>query len=285
MFGPNLMLGAPDRALAGTFSGGSYRAGYGASAMGSAEVTSVARTTDLTLASTQVIVDLGAAYTFQAIAEINHNLPQAAQRALSFGTTSGGSEVGSVAMEDVWAITWSETGVEWLAPDWWGGGLDTGIYGCPYIAPKILPAPVTARYVKVEWDVRTSAEAYLMVGRLVICPVFQPRRGAVYGIDHGRIDGSTKTKLKAGGFAAEEARAPSRVSFSLPIIGTGAEEYRLRDILRRQRTVRDVLYISNPADPVRMQMTSFLGTIDELRGARRISHDANSIDLSITERM
>lgn len=285
MFGPNLMLGAPDRALDATASGGSYRSGYGAASMCDVRVTEVARTTDLTLASTQVILDLGAAYTFQAIAEINHNLPQDAQRALSFGTTSGGSEVGSVAMEDVWAIPWSETGVEWNAPNWWGAGLDTGIYGNPYICPKILSAPVTARYVKVEWDVRTSAEAYLQVGRLVVCPVFQPRRGAVYGIDHGRVDGSTKTKLKAGGFAAEEARAPNRVTFSLPIIGTGAEEYRLRDILRRQRTVRDVLYISNPSDPLRMQMTSFLGTIDELRGARRISHDANSIDLSITERM
>lgn len=283
MYGPNLMLGAPDLALAGTFSGGSYLAGYGASAMGSREVTSVARSSDLTLASTKVIVDLGAAYTFQAIAEVNHNLPQDAQRAFKFGSSSGGSEVGSVAMEEVWAIDWSETGVAWLAPDWWGAGLDTGVYGNPYLCPKILPEPVTARYVTVEWDARTSAESYLQIGRLVICPVFQSRHGAIYGIDHGGIDGSTKTKLKTGGFAVEEARAARRVTFSLPVIGTGAEEYRLRDIMRRQRTVRDVLYISNPSDPQRMQMTSFLGTLDELRGMRRVSRDVNAIDLQITE--
>lgn len=285
MFGPNLMLGAPNRAIAATFTGGSYRSGYGASAMGSTSVTSVARTTDLTLASTKVLIDLGAAYTFQAIAEINHNLPQDAQRALKFGTTSGGSEVGSVAMEDVWAIEWSETGVEWLEPDWWGAGLDTGVYGNPYLCPKVLPAPVTARYVEVDWDVRGSTRDHLQVGQLVICPLFQPRRGAIYGIDAGHTDGSVKTKLKTGGFSAEEARAPRGVSFSLPVIGTGAEEYRLRDLLRRQRTVRDVLYISNPSDPVRLQMTSFLGTLDELRGVRRLSHDANAIDLKLTEKM
>ena len=285
MFGPNLMIGAPDRVLDALITGGSWAAGYGASSMQDRRVTEVARSSSLLLTATKVTIDLGAAYTIRIAHASNHNAPQAGLWRIRAGTAAGLHDLYDSDWVDCHAITYSETGVEWLAPDWWGAGLDTGVYGCPYALTHILPADVVARYWSVEWDATASTEAYLQVGRLVLCPAFQPRRGAIYGADHGHIDGSTKTKLITGGFSAMEARAPRKTAFSLPIVGTGAEEYRLRDILRRQRTVRDVVYIPNPADPVRTQMTGFLGTLDELRGVRRMSRDANAIDLQMTESM
>jgi len=283
MYGPNLMIGAPDRALVATGSGGSWQANYPGSSMTDSRVTEVSRSSDLVLTSTKRSFDLGAAYTIRIVHASNHNAPQAGLWRIRAGTAAGLHDLYDSDWIDCHAITYGETGVEWLAPDWWGAGLDTGVYGCPYALTHILSADVVARYWSVEWDATMSAEAYLQVGRLVLCPAFQPRRGAVYGIDHGAIDGSVKTKLKTGGFAAEEARAARRVTFSLPVIGTGTEEYRLRDILRRQRTIRDVVYVPNPSDPVRTQMTGFLGTLDELRGVRRVSRDVNAIDLQITE--
>ncbi len=118
-----------------------------------------------------------------------------------------------------------------------------------------------------------------------MCPVYQPEYGTVYGVTRGMSDSSVRTRLATGGFVAQPGRTARSVQMSLPATGVGAEEYRVREMMRRQRTVSDVLYIPNPGLPERSQVYGFLGTLSELTGMRRVAYGINSVDLQITERL
>jgi len=279
------MLGWPDRALDATITGGSWAAGYGAASMQDERVTEVARSSNLLLASTQVALDLGAARTIRLISAHNHNAPQAGLWRIRAGSAAGLHDVYDSGWVNCHAITYSETGIEWMAPTWWGAGVDTGVYGCPYMLLHVTPDDVIARYWSVEWDATTSTESYLQVGRLVLCPAYQPEYSAVYGITRGMVDASVKTRLATGGFVAQPGRAARTVQMSLPATGVGAEEYRIREMMRRQRTVSDVLYVPQPGLPERSQVHGFLGTMSELSGIKRIAFNLNSVDIQLTERL
>lgn len=101
------MLGWPDRALAATISGGSWASGYGASAMKDARVTEVARSSDLTLTSTKVSIDLGAARTIRLISAVNHNANEAALWRIRAGTAAGLHDLYDSDWVDCHAITYS----------------------------------------------------------------------------------------------------------------------------------------------------------------------------------
>lgn len=282
---PTVMLGWPDRALEATGSGGSWEATYPGSAMTDERVTEVSRSTDLLLASTKRSFDLGAARTLRMVAAVNHNAPHDATWRIRAGSSAGLHDLYDSDWVACHAITYGEDGIEWLAPNWWGDGVDTGVYGCPYNLLHVLSEDVVARYWSVEWDATTSAESYLQVGRLVMCPTYQPEYNAVYGITRGMVDASAKTRLATGGFVAQPGRTARTVQMSLPATGVGAEEYRIREMMRRQRTVSDVYYVPNPGLPERSQVYGFLGTMTELTGMKRVAYGLNSVDVQLTERL
>lgn len=279
------MLGWPDRVLDATITGGSWAAGYGASAMGDERVTEVARSSDLALASSKVSVDLGAARTIRLVSAVNHNANDDALWRIRAGTAAGLYDLYDSDWVACHAITYAEGGIEWMAPDWWGDGVDTGVYGCPYNLLHIANDDIVARYWSIEWDVRSSGEAYLQVGRLVMCPAYQPHWNAVHGITYGMSDASVSTKLATGGKVTQPGRTARTVQMSFPATGVGAEEYRLREMMRRQRTSGDVLFVPTPQKLENCQVYGFLGQMTELTGMKRVSYGLNSIDIQLTERL
>lgn len=287
----NLMLGWPNRAdpdaYTVTATGGSWRADpYERSNMLDPDVSKVARSTDKTVTSTKVLIDLGTARTIRVLSELQHNFPQGAQRKVSAGTTSGGTNLYAGSWHDVWGITFAEGGVEWQdTEDWWGPEIDASVYGNPFAGFCILPSDVTARYWTVEWNVSgLGDDDYLQIGRLIMCPVYQPDRNAIYGLTDGWVDHSTKAKLDSGGNIVYARRASRTVEFGLPATNRGTEEYRIHEMLRRQRTGGEVLYVPDPEKLERCQMRGFLGQLEQLSGMQTHIYKRRSIAIRLTEK-
>ena len=281
------MLGWPNRVQDVTITGGTWAsAPFDQSNMQLAETSKVARTSAKTTAATKVLVDLGAARTIRVIAETQHNFPSDALRRVSAGTTSGATDIYAGDWEDVWGITFAEQGVQCQSiEDWWGPEIDSTIYGVPFYGLAVLPLDVTARYWTIEWDVTNSDESYLQIGRLLMAPVYQPDFNAVYGLVDGAVDYSSLQRLESGGIAAYPRRAARTVEFSLPATHYAAEEYRLREMLRRQRTTGDIIYVPDPESLEHCQMKGFVGHLDQLSGMKSHAYRFRSIDLKLTERL
>ena len=282
----NIMLGWPQRAASATLSAGSWDATFADDNMLLAETAKVARSTNDLKTSTQIRIDLGAAKTIRVISEHQHNFTQAAKRKVSAGTTAGASDVYAGDWEDVFDLTWAETGIEWQDEDnWWGPEIDSTIYGCPFMGLCVLPSDTSARYWTIEWDIEAGSLSYLQIGRLFMGPAYQPEFNAVYGLVDGWKDYSTQAQLEAGGIVSYPRRAARTVEFSFPMTGRGDEEYRIREMLRLQRTGGDVLYIPDPARLGQSQMKGFLGRLSELSGMSTHLYRRRSIDLRMVEKL
>jgi hypothetical protein len=282
----NIMLGWPNLIGQATLSGGTWAsAPFARANMQLTEVTKVARTTGITTGATQFQMDFGTAKRIAVLAEINCNAPEGTLRRVSAGTTAGASDVYAGDWHDYHGITYSEDGIEFLAPEWWGDDLDSNVYSNPYIGVFPLGRDVTARHWKVEYDLSASTNSYLQIGRFFIGPAYQPQYNAVYGLVEGMIDYSTKQRLESGGMVDYARRAARTVQFEFPLTIAGAEEYRIREMLRRQRTTGDILYVPYPGDPDKRQIKGFLGRLDELSGMNSIGYLRRSIGLKLTEKL
>ena len=282
----NIILGWPNLIDQATLSGGTWASSpFGLANMQLSEITKVARTSGITTGATQFQLDFGSAKRIAVLAEINHNAPEGTLRRVSAGTTAGSSDVYAGDWEDFHGITYAEDGIEFLDGAWWGNGMDPFTYGNPYIGVLPLLRDVTARYWKVEYDLSASTVSHLQIGRFFIGPVYQPEFNAVYGLVDGMIDYSTHQRLDSGGIVTYERRAARTVQFEFPLTNAGAEEYRIREMLRRQRTGGEVLYVPYPGDPDKRQIKGFLGRLDELSGMNSIGYLRRSIGLKLTERL
>jgi len=279
------MLGWPNLADGATLSGGTWASSPFARAnMQSPESALVARTTGITTAATQFQADFGAAVRLRVIAEIRHNAPEGTLRRISAGTTAGASDVYAGGWEDFHGIAYDEEGIEFQA-EWWGAELSAFNYGNPYIGVEPLPWDVTARYWKIEYDLSASSVSHLQIGRLFMGPALQTEFNAVYGLVDGAVDYGQIQQLPNGGIVTYPGRVARTVQFEFPLIRAGAEEYRIREMLRRQKTTGDILYVPYPYEPDKRQLKGFLGRMQELSGINTIGYIRRSIGLKPTEKL
>jgi hypothetical protein len=278
----NLLIGWPNRIDASTLSGGTWSTSLPLNNIKSQELALVARSTAATTASTQFIADLGTTRSLRAFALVNHNLSQNATWKVSLGTTSGGAEVYAGSFQAVWALTFAEGGIEWEANNWWGAGVGDGYTGHPFIAPYLLPASYDARYVKVEIDDTTNSAGYVQIGRAFIGGGFVPTYNASYGLQDAWTDLSTAQRSDSGAVFSTKRRRARQTRFALNYtsLDEGAILY---EIVRRQGTVYDVLYLPNVSDYQAAQRYGYLGLLRELSALEYPYPNARAMAFAVEE--
>jgi hypothetical protein len=278
----NLLIGWPNRIDASTLSGGTWSTSLPLNNIKSQELALVARSTAATTASTQFIADLGTTRSLRAFALVNHNLSQNATWKVSLGTTSGGAEVYAGSFQAVWALTFAEGGIEWEANNWWGAGVGDGYTGHPFIAPYLLPASYDARYVKVEIDDTTNSAGYVQIGRAFIGGGFVPAYNASYGLQDAWTDLSTAQRSDSGAVFSTKRRRARQTRFALNYtsLDEGAILY---EIVRRQGTVYDVLYLPNVSDYQAAQRYGYLGLLRELSALEYPYPNARAMAFAVEE--
>jgi len=80
-------------------------------------------------------------------------------------------------------------------------------------------------------------------------------------------------------------RVARTVQFEFPLTNAGAEEYRIREMMRRQKTTGDILYVPYPYEPDKRQLKGFLGRMQELSGMNSIGYMRRSIGLKLIEKV
>jgi len=150
-------------------------------------VTEVSRSTDLLLASTKRSFDLGAARTLRMVAAVNHNAPHDATWRIRAGSSAGLHDLYDSDWVACHAITYGEDGIEWLAPTWWGDGVDTGVY----TSWKAGEATVATASLTLDW-IRSN--------------LFRPVKNATgANPEYVLVDGATMDVLKSKFAANVEA--------------------------------------------------------------------------------
>ena len=154
----NCLLAYPNRIDAATFSGGSW---VDRTRLASRSLADVAETIDASTGATQCIIDLGASYTVRLVALLNHNCTSAATIKWDFGSTSGGTQLGTSGTVNVWRTAFD--GVTRNFPSAYDS-----VIGYPYWAPYVLPADVSCRYIQFALTDTGHPLAKLRIGRIFV---------------------------------------------------------------------------------------------------------------------
>lgn len=280
----NVYLGFPNRIAEATLTGGSWESTLPRANLATDRRTQVARTTDALLASTKVHIDLGQARSLRGIAAINHNCGLADQWRVTFGSTSGASDIYDTGWQDVWQMAFDSDLVEWEEAGWWEGIADDEYLRAPYMAAHVTAQYYSARYVTIEWDVTANADGYLQVGRLFVGGGLVPALNMDYDGADSWLDLSSVERADTGSEFAV-VRPKVRVArFDLSWLTPAEAEY-WHEAQRRLGTTGDLMYAGDPDNPDALQRYGFVGRQRELSPIRYPRALTRATTIEIVEKL
>lgn len=244
----NIFLGWPNRGDAATITGGSWEADLPVSNVQQRAASLAARSTDDAKASTQFDLDFGAAIATRAVALVATNLSQAALIKVSWGTSSGGSQVATTGWVSAFPITIAYGGIEWPS---------TGSLGAEFIVFAATNPAASARYVRVEIDDTLNADGFVSIGRLWIGDGFMPTYNAVYGLERWRDSVSETAQTMSGVTVSNRRRNLRATRFALELLSV-AEANVIDELTRRQDVTDEVLFLPDMSRREVSQQYGFL---------------------------
>jgi hypothetical protein len=231
--------------------------------------TLVARSTDLSLASTQFDADLGADEETHLGAITYTNATTSAKvRRLA----SNDPSFASVTYDSGWG-DWYRRVVEdpnWRHPNWFSGlPTDSDLEGDGRHVFLVSDEPVYGRYRRIEIDDTNNPDGYLDIGYVYDGPAWNPIRSHAYGDQFGYESNSLRDLVPAGRILTQ-ARPASRIAH-VPLKYLTREEA-LGEALDLDR-IADihgiVIYIEDYTDPVVLYKRTVIGKIEKLEKIAR----------------
>jgi hypothetical protein len=112
----------------------------------------------------------------------------------------------------------------------------------------VLPAPVTARYLRV--DLTDGAAAFMDIRLLVAGQLWRLQRGPACGIREGRVilDRRDRNRFTGAEFPVPAIINPRFAAFTLPALSTAEARNQHREMLRRLGAARDTLWLAGLGD-------------------------------------
>lgn len=161
---------------------------------------------------------------------------------------------------DVWPVVFPFPVLEWEDDRWWSGkyGADE-LAGSYHTMTAILPAAVTQRYWRLEFDDTGNPDGYIQAGRVFIGPAWQPTINPSYGMSTAW---ETKTDVQPalGGAEYYGRRTPYRTTrFSLDWMSEDEGMSQAFDIDRRAGIDKEVFWVHDPDDTVHANRRQYLG--------------------------
>lgn len=226
----------------------------------------LARYAEFSSASPEIIIDLGAAKTWQVVAAFAHSIEGASDTAtVSGGTTSGGSEAYAGSALSCCPFTPINAAYD---------GSHFGVF-------IVLPAPVTCRYVKLA----LSTSAAPRIGRIFAGPLFVPGYNPVYGdyVDDWQPANSTIDRTENGADWAATRTELRATSFSYQAMSHGRASL-MHEIVRTHSVTGEVVFVPSTDDRERQQQYGFLGTMRKLSALEYPFYDHRATAIGIDER-
>lgn len=245
----------------------------------------LARSTNLDTASTQFLLSLTSTRTISVLALCRHNLSGAATWRIRAYSDAGLTDLlydsGTV---NVWEALYGQDQLEWHNDNFWSGQiLDEDLEGHYWNAIHVLPAPVSARYWKLELSDPTNYDGYVQAGRLFLSEAWVPAYNMSYGANIGY---TSRTEVEEAWDGSEyfDIKAPYRVvQFSLEYLQHEEAMTRALDIQRVANIHNEVLFVWDPEDVQQLIRRSFLGRLRELSPIEQPYHNAYQTSFVIKE--
>jgi hypothetical protein len=256
----NLMLGFPNRTDGSTLSNGSWVATLPLTNLQTRQIGVVARTTDATLASTKLDINLGAVKNIRIVNLTNHNLSSYAKfRVTASNSASFATLIYDSGWQAVWPVVYPYGTLEWEDDNWWSMQYTSEqMAGYTTALTHILPLNRLAQYWRIELNDTNNAAGYIQAGRLFIGSAWQPAKNFSYG---NSIGWETKTVVDEVISGAEffDPRTPYRVAkISLDWLSMDEALAQAFELTRRAGIDQEVMYIHDPDDTIHALRRQFL---------------------------
>lgn len=279
----NILLGAPNRMIAGVgLVGGSWRAALPLINLLDTQVTKVARSTNAAAINTKFDIDMGQVRALRACALVNHNLSQAAQWRLTLGTTAGASDIYDTGFVNAWRMVFDNETLAWESASWWAGIAGDEFLGAPFAAIIALPDWYTVRYARIEIVDTANVAGYVQVGRVFLGNAFEPVVNPSYGLKDSYEDLSTSTRSESGTRWFTQRRRLRSVQMVMEGLSL-SEAQVVHELMRRDGTSGEVLYVPLPSDAAATQRYGFLGRLVELSALDYPHYNRRALPLLLQE--
>lgn len=272
----NVFFGWPNLIDDATLSGGSWEGDTPLSNLQSGDLSLWAHSTDDANASTKFDMDFGAAVATRVVAVPRSNLSQTSRIKVTWGTTSGGSDVADSGWLNAWAMTIGAGGILWPP---------SGSLGARYLTfvPTPTLAAVSARYIRVEFDDTSNANGRVSIARPWVGDGLVPAIGIALGMTDGMQDFATVNVALSGAIAANERHRLRKVALVLDHL-TEAEATRIWAQQFDGGLAGEALYLLDLSDRATSQQYGFVGRMLDLTPLRYPRYRTRSIEIQMLER-
>lgn len=144
----------------------------------------VARSSSSIASPVQFDITLSKANPIRIVAITDHNFSATATVTLSFGTTLGGTQLGTYASLPVWGQFYPPGAVEWQDPEFWSLKMDPDDIAAYKRSPDMwlaLPQTISPSYIRVSISDTANTDGYVEMGRVFCAPAFQPSINIEFG--------------------------------------------------------------------------------------------------------
>lgn len=281
-----LLLGILNRIDQATLSGGAWQGTLPLSNLKDRRLSRLARTTNTAGASTQFVMDLGAARRVGALALIAHNLSVTATvRFIGDDASDFATPIYDSGALAVWpAGMIPQELLEWEDDNFWLGTVSQeSIAGFKTPFVHVPAAAQILRYWKVEISDAGNSDGYIHLGRVYIGDAWMPDYNHNYGSDLG-YDPRSETEESLGGEEFYDVRRGRRVHrFELGYLSKTEALDRALQTQRLQGTTGEILIVPDTADTVNFAKVSFLGRIKSSGRVTTVKYNIHAWPLEIQE--
>jgi len=270
----NIIIFHSNKLDTAALSGGSWQAKLPLSNLYSPSTTKRARSTNAQLASTQFRIALTEPVTLYGLQVIATNLSVAAQYRLTWYTDA----TFSVPVDNTAWITVGGTSINWSNPANWLDWLDTNFWlGAQStddpddqgvdIRHSFNP-PASIRYLKIEFDDTTNADAFIEVGHVYLGTAFIPTINVAPDPTFARVSLTTVADAIGGAQYFNRRGSRKRMTVTWQLLPREETLGEVDEIIRIHDIDRPVFVDLDPDNMLSGRKTAFLARLEQLPEAR-----------------
>lgn len=275
----SILLLYEDGSQGATITGGSFEGSLPSSNLLDDNLKKPARTTDVTLASTQFKISFDATYYARAIVVGPANLTPIFQYRASRYTdntfTISDLDTGwiqpAASQGDPGSFHWGEDDF-WLRNDHLGGYI---------IHPFTELTP--GQYWKIEIDDQANPDGYLDLGRLFMPLGLQPSYNYDYGSTFGMKNNSLVLNTLSGGKKIRRRANPRTLRVNFPVLPEDEGYGQVYRFLQKVGFDAPIFVIPDPDEASTINSRSFFGTLTESESLTQVKGDFISAGFQIEE--
>ncbi|WP_156418131.1 hypothetical protein [Aureimonas sp. AU4] len=236
----------------------------------------VARSRDLQLTSTQMVIPLDRARSVRALVFINTNASTSARkRVRAYGLPSEAEPDGALlwqtgdaasdGWEDVYPRERPTARMQWRDTNFWSGKpVPEDLAGSTQSIITIMPQLFYIVRFTVEFDDQANPDGFLDLGRLFVAGQWQFSVNMKPGQQIGFMARSTSARSLGGTLYHSRKRHPRTLRGDWDYLPEDEALSQLYELLRRAGTDAEIFFVAKPDDIVNRQRLSFLCRQSEL---------------------